>query len=685
MQIMLPVQRCASSDSANWRGGAPNRKVEGRAFASQASALYARVSASGHVDRCCGYTLQCSTTCRQRDTMLKRMHALTLPFATTRERISGAWLKGALIAGAGRVLSRREELNRINVFPVPDGDTGTNMAFTMLAVMRTARRLPGANLGAVLRSVAREAIDGSRGNSGAILAQFFQGLAQALGSCAHADADELASATSSAAQSARACLADPREGTMLSVIHDFAGELRRQADAGATDLSLLFRRALERARQSLANTPNLLPVLRAAGVVDAGAAGFVDFLEGVQDFIVRGRGALRMAPDSGDGRNQPIHLDQVHLEAVEADSRYRYCTECVLTGENLDLARVRDLLGTLELDSLVVAGGTSRVRVHTHIDRPNQLFEALTALGSVTLRKADDMQAQSRLRAAAFQRVRVVTDSAGDLPASEIERLGIIVVPIRILFGEDDYLDRITLSPRELYQRLRREPAPPRTSQPPPGDFRRAFDLVLAHCESLVSIELSSRLSGTFQAAEIAGREAGAKRIQVIDTLNVAGGQGLITLAAAECALAGGDAVAVAAAARTAMGRIRTFALIRDLRYGVRGGRIPKVAKHLADLLGLTVLIANKNGLVRPFSALMGSARLVERFAAVVARRAVAGCRYRAIVGHCDARDDAASLAGALRERLPGLDRIWVVETGPAVGVHAGPGSLVVGLESVPQ
>lgn len=604
---------------------------------------------------------------------------------TILQRLSGAGLKGALIAGAGRVLANREDLNRINVFPVADGDTGTNLAFTMLAVLRTVRHLPGADVGTVLRQVAREAIDGSRGNSGAILAQFFQGLAQNLGRATDASAGDLAEATASASQSARACLAEPREGTMLSVIHDFAGELRKQVEAGVGDLSTLFHRALERARQSLANTPNQLPVLRAAGVVDAGAAGFVNFLEGVQDFIVRGRGALRMAPDASAAHaNTSAAHDHVHLDAVEAASIYRYCTECVVSGHDLDLGRVREQLQNLELDSLVVAGGEDRVRVHAHIDRPNQLFERLNALGNVTMRKADDTQAQSRLRAAKFQRVRVVTDSAGDLPNSEIERLGISVVPVRILFDTDDYLDRITLSPKELYERLRREPLTPRTSQPPPGDFRRAFELVLGHCEQVFAIAISSRLSGTLQAAQIAARETAAKRITVFDTLNAAGGQGLITLAAAECAGAGGDLQDVIAAAQRTMARTRTFAMIRDLRYGVRGGRIPKVAQQIARLLGLTVMIANKKGLVRPFSALMGRNNLVERFAKVVAGHAARNCRYRAIVGHCDARDDAATLAGALRERLPALERVWVVETGPAVGVHAGPGSLVVGIESIP-
>lgn len=612
------------------------------------------------------------------------MHALRhdLPMPPLAQSLSGAQIKGALIAGAGRVLSRREDLNRINVFPVPDGDTGTNLAFTMLAVMKTARRQRGADVSTVLAKIAREAIDGARGNSGAILAQFFQGLSEGVARVRAFDAQGLAQAAAEAARSARSCMAEPREGTMLSVIQDFATELKAQAESGVHDLRELFRRGLVKARQSLANTPNQLPVLRAAGVVDAGAAGFVDFLEGVSDFIERGREALRQSPELREAAS--FEDDHVHLEAVESASAFRYCTECVLSGEGLDLARVRERLAGLALDSLVVAGGRDRVRVHAHIDQPNQLFETLSTLAQVSQRKADDMQAQTRLRAAPFQAVRVVTDSAGDLPPAEAERLGITIVPVRVNFGADDYLDRITLSPRELYGRLRTGGEPPRTSQPPPGDFRRAYELVASHCDRVLSIQLSSRLSGTFQAAQSAAREIPGQRVSVLDTLNASAGQGLIAMAAAERALAGGDFAAVEAVAREAMGRTRTFALIRDLSYGVRGGRMPALAEKIARWFGLTVLIADKQGLVRPFSALVGRQRLVERFAAKVAARVPAHQKCRAVVGHCDAREDAQRLAGAIREVLPTLDKVWVVETGPAIGVHAGPGSLVVGVQWTP-
>ncbi len=595
--------------------------------------------------------------------------------------LSGARLKAALIAGCRRVLSRRDYLNRINVFPVPDGDTGTNLAFTLAAVMKAARRLRGGDVGSVFARVAREAVDGARGNSGAIFAQFFQGLADALQGQIEAGTAAIARATQSAAQSARECMAEPRDGTILSVIHDFADELRAQSDRGVGDLGAAFTPALERARVSLANTPKLLPVLRAAGVVDAGAAGFVDFLEGVQDYLDNGREALRLSPAMRDLASDGL-VDHVHLESVEAASRYRYCSECVVSGDAIDASVVRTALSSMAMDSVVVAGSRQRIRIHAHTDTPNDLFDALTAFGAVSQRKADDMQAQARLRAAPFQPVRVISDSAADLPPGEAERLGIGIVPVRVNVGDDDFMDRVTLSTRELYARLRADPAtPPRTSQPPPGDFRRAYELVLGHCDRVVSISVSSRISGTFQSALGAARDTASDRIEVVDTANVSAGQALIALQAAECAAAGGDADAVIATTRRAMTTTLTFAMVRDLRYGVAGGRLPPIVKRVADLFGLTLLLTARGGKVKPFRALRGRRRLAERFADVVARNARGAARWRAIVGHCDAPDEAAVLAAALRERIAGLTTVWVTETGPAIGVHAGPGTLVVGLQ----
>lgn len=609
--------------------------------------------------------------------------SITDPDQHAPAQLSGARLRAALVAGCRRVLARRDHLNRINVFPVPDGDTGTNLAFTLSAVLNSARRQRGQNVGGVLSRVARDAIDGARGNSGAIFAQFFQGLAEAMGRRDMADGHAIALATEAAARSARGALAQPREGTILSVIGEFAAELRHQAERGVSDLRALFSLALNRARRALADTPRQLPVLRAAGVVDAGAAGFVDFLEGVHDWLENGRNALRLPPALRDRSAASAHEHDVHLESVESDSRYRYCSECVVVGSALDVGLVRSVLAEMELDSLVVAGGHDRLRVHAHTDVPNELFAALACFGEVSQRKADDMHAQARLRASAFQPVRVVCDSAADLPVGEAERLGISIVPVRVVIGDEDYLDRVTLSANELYARLRSDPTPPRTSQPPSGDFRRAFELTLGHCRDIVGIGVSSQVSGTWQSAASAARETDATRVEVIDTLTVSCAQALIAMRAAECAATGADASTVQAAARHAMTNTRVYALIADLRYAVAGGRLPPLLKRMADLLGLRMLVTTRKGKVKPFGALRGRSRLMDRFAARVAKRHRQGGALRAIVGHCDASSDAAELAAALRENIPGLETVWVTECGPALGCHAGPGTVVVGIQPV--
>jgi len=595
-------------------------------------------------------------------------------------RLSGTRLRAAIIAGCRRVLARREHLNRINVFPVPDGDTGTNLAFTLSAVLASARRVRDASIGGLLKRVSRDAVDGARGNSGAIFAQFFSGLAEALNRHHDADAEDLAKAAEAAARSARSCLDKPREGTILSVIGDFASEFRLQAERGVADLRTLFRYGLERACVSLANTPQQLPVLRAAGVVDAGAAGFVDFLEGVQDYLDNGRQALRLPQGL---REATAAQDDVHLESVEADSHYRYCSECVVIGDDLDPAAVREKLSALPLDSLVVAGGRERLRVHAHIDTPNLLFEALKSFGEVSQRKADDMCAQARLRAAPFQPVRVVSDSAADFPAGECERLGIGLVPVRVAIGDEDFLDRVTLSANELYARQRVEAGRIRTSQPPLGDFRRAYELTLSHCDHVVALDLSSKLSGTYQASASAARDVNADRVEAIDTLNASCGHALIAMSAAEAAQAGASVEQVREVVKQAMADTQVYAVIADLRYAVAGGRIPAWLKRVADAFGLHVLITVRDGRIKPFGALRKGGRLMDRFSARLARRVRGANRYRAIVGHCDAPEAAAELAGALRERIAGLQTVHVTECGPALGCHAGAGTVVVGLQAL--
>lgn len=592
-------------------------------------------------------------------------------------RISGPALRRALIAGARRVIAHRETLNKINVYPVPDGDTGSNLAFTLGSVLTGAlsRRARGAS--ELLRRVGDDAIDGARGNSGAILAQFLTAVGEASGSARILAPEQMATAVRAGANAARQALAEPREGTILSVISAFADALDSRTGAGG--MRAWYGRALEQSRRALANTPNQLPVLLKAGVVDAGAQGFVDLLEGIGDYLASGQ----LPGDAQEEiRAADFEAAQGHGELAEGDDQHRWCSECLLLGEGLDRASLRAALTDLGASCVVVAGSHSRLRVHAHVADPKQLFGLAARFGRVEACKADDMHAQQRT-AAGPGGVAIITDSAADLPEEVAQRLNIHMVPVRVGFGEQDYLDKIGLSTAEFYRKLRTEIALPRTSQPPPGDFRRQFEFLLSHHPSLIYIGLSRAVSGTLQSAENAAARGHPERTHVFDSGNAAGGQALLAIRAAEMACAGADVPEILAEIERRKPLTRTWAIARDISHAVRGGRVPRWAQPVMEWTGFTPIAkVTPAGLLGVAGAFIGKSRVPERFAAYVAKRAEPGQRWRVIVGHCDALEDGERLLAELRRLLDCADA-WLVETGPAVGAHAGPGALVVSLQPV--
>ena len=589
-------------------------------------------------------------------------------------------LRRALIVGARRVIAARDELNRINVFPVPDGDTGSNLASTLGSVLQGALSRRSRHIGELLVGIGNDAIDGARGNSGAIMAQFLVGLAEQARNAPVLDATSLARAVRRGADSARAALAQPVEGTILSVISAFADALDEAAQQQVADPKGGFARALQRARTALADTPKQMALLQKAGVVDAGARGFVDWLEGIAEYVDGGPRAVRLHGSAtvaaNDGGPMPAHVHE------DVDSAHRYCTECLVTGEAIDRAALQATLAAAGIDSLVVAGSSTRVRVHGHAGSPQTLFDACSAFGHVDAMKADDMVLQQR-SAESPAMLAVVTDSAADLPVAIAERFGIHVVPVRVSLDGRDYLDRLGLTAGEFYRRMATSARLPQTSQPPPGDFRRVFDHVLAYQPGAVYVGVSRALSGTLQSGETAARGRD-KPPRCIDTGHVCAGQALLAWRAGEMAMAGADADAIDAELQRLRPLTRTWAMARDISHAVRGGRIPRWAEPVVRWSGLTPIAAvSPQGTLKVAGGLFARQGAPEAFARYVAKRTPAAPGWRLIVGHSDALADGERLLAALRARLP-VTESHLVEVGPAVGAHAGPGTLVVGLQPSP-
>ena len=597
------------------------------------------------------------------------------------ESLTAPTLRRALIAGARRVIAARDGLNRINVFPVADGDTGNNMASTLGSVLNGALSRRSRHAGELLAQVGDDAIDGARGNSGAILAQFLHGVAERVKALPALDAPSLAEAVRHGAASARLALAKPVEGTIVSVISAFAEELERhvkpEGDRGSREG---FARALVRARRALADTPQQLAVLQKAGVVDAGAKGFVDLLEGIAEFVEGGPRAIRLCGVPTAAANESI---DVVTHDQDVDPQRRWCSECLLLGGELDRDRLRMALEAIGADSIVIAGGSNRLRVHAHAASPQAVFDACAVLGVVEAMKADDMLRQQR-SAASGLRVAIVTDSAADLPEAIAERYAIGVVPVRVELDRREYMDKVGLSTHEFYRRMAQSQQLPRTSQPPPGDFSRQFDLALSHHAQVVYVGLSRAVSGTLQSGEHAAARTNTGRVQVFDTFNAAAGQALLVWRAAELAHAGADETAILRELERLRPRTLLWAITRDISHVVRGGRIPAWAAPLARVTALTPLArVCENGTLGLSGVLFARRRAPEAFARRVAAKLPAGVRWRVIVGHCDAQAEGERVLAVLRQKLD-ISEAFVVETGAAIGAHAGPGALIVAVQPAP-
>lgn len=591
--------------------------------------------------------------------------------------LDGSRLRRGLRAGIRRVIADQERLNRINVFPVPDGDTGTNLAMTMQSVMAALARHEDRHAGRTLEVVADAALDGARGNSGAIIAQFFLGLGDACGGLKLITTEAFVDAVQRGSDYARDALSEPREGTILSVLSTFAAELRRVRDKGH-DFAALLEQGLGQARKALAETTNQLEALRKAGVVDAGAQGFVDLLQGVTDFVREG--SLR---DPVGEQDMVVDEDQDHPGHGYAESgQRRFCTECIVSGENIDRRKLREEISTLG-DCLVLAGTARKTRIHIHVDDPEALFRIARRYGEISGEKADDMHLQQRTARGDRPAVAVVVDSAGDIAEEDVERLGIFIVPIPIHFGNKGYLDKVTMTPDQFYIELQRNPHHPKTSQPPPGDFRRLYQFLGSHHQAVISIHVSGKVSGTVQAAEsAAARSKDGTPVIVVDSRNASLGEGLVALYAAEMAEAGFDLDEITIRLADVVAGTRTYGLLSDLRYAVRGGRVARHKKLIADFLHLHPVLTNfPDGRIGGCGFIFGRRRATEKFARFILDRTDEDKGYRLGVGHARSPGEAERLVSLLLEGLPSIQSHYVTEVGTALGAHGGPGTLVVALQ----
>ncbi len=587
--------------------------------------------------------------------------------------IDGIHLRYAFQAGTRCLGSSREYLNLINVFPVPDGDTGTNMFSTMSYI--SSHAVFSRSFSRTFISIAETALLGARGNSGLILAQYLYGLSQVFNGHERISTKDFGQGVMEAFPFVLKALSKPEEGTIITVIREWShavNELSRVSQDFRDVLGL----SLKTARRSLSLTTEKLKPLKDAGVVDAGALGFVRFIQGIlesdQDRII--------ICDPSDGG--PISRNFLKHSSHDESTSFRYCTEMFLEGvEDVPIEKIRESLSR-KGDSLVISGADKHLRIHIHTNEPSEIAGSLKKWGYLTHQKVDDMfrQQKSLLITNSRNKVALLTDSACDLPQEILDRYNIHVIPMKLTIGKDEYLDKLTIKPEEVYRRMNSSNVFPVSSMPSPGEFMEIYSKLLEIYDSVIAIHLSDKLSGTFNASyQAASRLGMLQRISVINSRNLCVSLGLIVLEAASALESGCDHREVVRIVNTSLDRAFIYVSLADLKYMVRGGRISPMKGHIARFLNLKPVISvDKEGKGIHYSKLCGRNANICRIRDLFMRHWVEGKVSRYAVVHAGAEAEAAEFA----EKLFGLTgkRVeYIMEISPVIGINSGPGSLAVG------
>jgi DegV family protein with EDD domain len=588
--------------------------------------------------------------------------------------VDGPRLARSLFAAADWVAAGREEINRINVFPVPDGDTGTNFSLTLRAVADALRALGDAPLPDTARAMSRAAVLGARGNSGMMLAHFLLGFTESLGDRTQATTTDIAAAVRRGSDRLYTSLDDPREGTILTVAREAAAAAERAA-AEYPDVGEFMRRMLDEGEAALARTPELMAALKEAGVVDAGGKGFVRMLEGVVRYIEGDPILPVSAAELAATTMTPAALFEV---AVERD--FQFCTEVLVRGEQLPPAN--DVRASLHAfgGSVVVAVASDILKIHVHTDTPEAVFSYATRWGRVETTKADDMRAQHRRLAHPERRpVAIVTDSSADLADPVLDRHHIALVPLQVVFGDESFRDRVELKPDEFYRRLRSARELPTTSQPAPAEFVRVLRDARSEADEVVAVLLAGALSGTYASAQAAVRAAGISGVHLVDSRSASLGLGMLALRGAELAESGWPAAAIARELERLRGQGGMLLTVDTYENLLRSGRVSRGKAWIAGMLDVRpILSLDPAGRVVPVDRVRGRANVVPRLLGLLERRLTPRPKViRFGVVHAEAPEVADRVRTALVAAYRPRDCFVTLATG-VLGTHVGPGAWAV-------
>lgn len=577
-------------------------------------------------------------------------------------------------AGAHKIISSESLLNQLNVFPVSDRDTGSNMATLMRFIL--SQSYSTAELSLLLRQLADASLIGACGNSGMIFSAFFVGLAsnnkvtdknfftiEMFIECLHFGVKQ-----------AYQAVANPTKGTILTVMSEWLKEFIN-AFKYSKDFTTIFQKSICVAEQALNNTEFQLPVLRRNHVVDAGAFGFVKFIQGMYEHLKNPHQQKHINLHTVEEVFPAV--DRVHLHQIDERPQLQYCMEILLTNSVTDIDQIKYALTPI-CDSLVVNRSPSHIKVHAHTNNILQITHILKKHGTILHQKIDDMKKQWEITHARKHRIALVTDSSADLPEEWLSKEQIHVLHTQIRLGEHTFLDRLSIDYNNLNRYMHQDQLSASTATPTPELVARYLRYLSLNYDSVIVIAISSQLSSTYQM--IANQAATIKTvpIDVIDSRKCSAAHGLLVMLTARWIAAGHSHQEIINKIETYRDKICLFMVVDDFKAKIKSGRIPKPIQLFFQWRFLKpVLALNQKGKASLANLAFGK-KMSWRIMVKLIKKTIKRTGIQSIaIAHTATKEQAQDFTAYL-EKHTGLRVDFVLEASCSMGLHIGPGCFAI-------
>ncbi len=334
--------------------------------------------------------------------------------------IDAKMLSKMFLAGAKKLEEKKEWINELNVFPVPDGDTGTNMTLTIMSAAKEVSAMEKPDMTVLCKAISSGSLRGARGNSGVILSQLFRGFTKGVRDYEELDAKILADAFDKAVETAYKAVMKPKEGTILTVAKGGAQKARELADNGEEDLAVYFEEIIKHADEVLAKTPELLPVLKQAGVVDSGGQGLMQVLKGAYEAFLGKEVDFKLPEMKATPSASAMNMDV----QAQADIKFGYCTEfIIMLNRNFNIKQEMDFKAYLESigDSIVVVADDDVVKVHVHTNDPGMAIQKALKYGALSNMKIDNMRLEHQEKLFKMaEKQKEEAQAAEEMPKKEV-------------------------------------------------------------------------------------------------------------------------------------------------------------------------------------------------------------------------------------------------------------------------